>query len=239
MAHKYLYIKLHLKLNFKTYCACLNGQFPYHILVSLELYVNKIVNFIFLVGIVSIGTITTSSAAPIALDIEWQNSSTAMARGFIIFDDSLLETRNSQGGFSLPRSAILDLGITISGASSGNGTFNLSDFESISFNSPSSLNFGAELIGQSLANGCFFGVFTTISCNDNLGDYTLFGATPTAPSAVFFFALATSGGLGDSFSVKSMKPVPLPSSLGLFGLGLAGMGFTRIKNFRWRLCIGL
>jgi len=195
---------------------------------------NNLAKLICLAVIVSIGTIKTSSAALITLDIKWEGGPTRTATGFITFDDSLLETSNPQGGFYLPRSAISDLGITISGASVGNGTFGLSDFNYISFNSPSSLTFGTELIGQSLGNGCFFGVFT-IDCADKHGDYTLFGATPADPRAVFYFVLATAGGDGDVFGVKSIKPasvVPLPSSLALFGLGLAGMRFIRTKSIQ-------
>ncbi|MCD2448879.1 PEP-CTERM sorting domain-containing protein [Methylicorpusculum oleiharenae] len=145
-----------------------------------------------------------------------------------------MEITNPQGGFNLPRSAISDLGITISGASIGNGTFGLSDFNSIWFYSPSRLDFGTELIGQSLSNGCLFGVLycDTGIPGDDIGNFTLDGATPADPTAFYWFDLTTAGGDGDSIGVVSIKPVPLPSSLTLFGLGLAGMRLIRTKKIR-------
>lgn len=204
----------------------------------------KIVNFLFLAVIVSIATITTSSAGSITLDIEWEGENST-ATGFITFGDSLLEISNPQGGFYLPSSAIFDFGINVLDDTYGNGTFGLSDFNGITFNSPSSLNFGTELIGQSLSNGCAFGVLTG-NCFNSIGEFNLSTANRdgNTPTGIFYFTLAahgTNNAYGDALTVKSIKPasvVPLPSSLVLFGLGLAGMCFNRTKKLVLRQNIG-
>ena len=169
-------------------------------------------------------------AAQETLDITWSGASfgnNATATGFITFDNASLP-QNSVSGNHLPDAAITNLGITISGASSGNGTFNLSDFTAITFWAPSPLDLSKQLIGQTLTNGSTYG-----TSSPNGGDFNLFGNFGTsAPAGRIFFRLATNGGAGDDMLVTSMMPVPEPaeSALLISGLGLIGFIASRRKK---------
>lgn len=127
----------------------------------------------------------------------------------------------------LPSPAVTDLGITITGAGSGNGTFNLADFGEVVFWAPAPLNLSTELIGQDLGGGCIYG-----TPDGSCGDFNVFAATSGAPNGVFYFSLATSGQNSDTMVVTSMTPrtVPEPPELALLGIGLIGFGVFQRKK---------
>jgi hypothetical protein len=77
------------------------------------------------------------------LEIQWsgaQYNNSAVATGFITFDSTIFPQTGTSGFVSLPDSSIIDLGITIIGASSGNGVFSLVDFYGVSFTTPGPLD---------------------------------------------------------------------------------------------------
>lgn len=162
---------------------------------------------------------TSALAAEETFDIVWSGASFgngASATGFITLDTSLV----GSGSSNISISSVTNLGITVSGASAGNGTFGRSDFSLIRFWSPSPLDFSRQLIGQSLSNGSTFG-------NTNLGsggDFNLFRSNASAPSGTWFFTLTTQG--GDKMQVTSMAPVPEPETYAMLMAGLSLVGFV-------------
>lgn len=72
------------------------------------------------------------------------------------------------------------LNLTVSGASAGNGTFTLADFNNMYFNSGSALDFTRDLVGQA-----------------GFDDFNVFGSAPT-PSGSSNFTLRSNGGGGSS-----------------------------------------
>lgn len=154
------------------------------------------------------------------------NSATGV--GFIDIDTSVVPDVGFQGFHALPDSAFQILSVTISGASSGNGTFGASDFSSYYFATPIALNYSKELIGQDVGGGCTYGTSTGPCGNGSSGDFNLFGAVAGAPLGVWYFDLQTAG--GDQMLVTSISPAPEPVTLALFGAGLAGYAATRRRK---------
>jgi hypothetical protein len=179
----------------------------------------------------------TAFASLMTFDVQWSGASlgnTATASGFITFDSAMLPGASDapgDGDVPIPSPAVTDLGITITGATSGNGTFNLADFGEVAFWAPAPLNLSTELIGQDLGGGCIYG-----APDGSCGDFNIFnnisGATSGAPYGVFYFSLATNDGQGDTMLVTSMTPrtVPEPPELALLGIGLIGFGVFQRKK---------
>jgi len=103
---------------------------------------------------------------------------------------------------------ISDLSLTVTGASSGNGTFTTSDFGSFTIETDGPMDFSSDLAPQS-----------------NLGDFNFFGSSP-APDGTTRETLSSDGGDGEDIQLMSITPAPEPSTLALAGLGtVAGLIF--------------
>jgi hypothetical protein len=218
------YLLLVLNLNCKCFSQKQNKD------VNMKNFFNKSVFVSFLV----LGLSAPAFANLITLDIEWSGASfqnSASATGFITFDDTLCMPEVDDCDSLSPGSGIIDLGVTISGASAGNGTFGLSDFIGITFLSNSVLNFNTQLIGQMMTNGCAFGTSTGTCGDGSGGDFNLFRNTASAPNGTWYFNLSADG--GDQMLVTSMlsrTAVPEPSTIVIFGVALLGMVSLRRKK---------
>jgi hypothetical protein len=185
--------------------------------------------------ILSIGLASTAFAAVITLDIQ-ANGSTfnnqATATGFITFDTALLPSIGPNFVLTPLTPAVSNLQLTISGAAAGgNGIFGLSDFSSISFSTPSTLNFSQQLIGQILTNGCTYGTSIGDCGNGNAGDFNLFAANTAAPNGTDYFRLTAA--TGENLLITSLAleaAVPEPTTFALVGLGLLGFAASRRKS---------
>jgi len=192
--------------------------------------------------IAGLGGASSALANLVSFDIKWEGYGTlsgASATGFITFDDTVLPKVGSSNPPGL--AGVNNLEVTITGASSGSGTFHLSDFDDVAFWAPDALDLAMELIGQSLpTTSCTFG---NISCTneEDGGDFNVFGIGGSgAPEGVWYFTLMPDGyscpeGAACGLQVTSMTPgelraIPEPATLALFGLGLAAIGALRRKK---------
>lgn len=182
----------------------------------------------------------TAIAQIYRLDVQWSGESfgnAAQASGFIIFDSASLPLVGDNSQIYIPSAEVTDLGITVSGASSGNGTFNINDFSSMYFSAPSPLDLSSQLIGQALSTGSTYGT-SSGSLGDGLGgDFNLVAFAADAPNADWYFKLITDNGFGNPLLVTSMlatpvtTEVPLPPAVWLFGSALGVLGwFARYRS---------
>jgi hypothetical protein len=176
---------------------------------------------------------TAPVSAMTTFDLDWSGASfgnSAVASGFITVDESVFPG----GSTSLPSPFVTALQLTISGASSGNGTFTLTDFNSLRFYTPSTsdhLDLSQNLIGQTLSSGCAYGTSVGSCGNGNGGDFNIFGNNSLDPIGAWYFQLQTSGGSGDSLLVTSISAaVPEPSTWAMMILGFAGVGFMAYRR---------
>jgi hypothetical protein len=179
-----------------------------------------------------LGMASMAQAAVHTMDITWsgdQYGNSAQATGEFTFDDSVAPDLGGVQNFhAVGDGGLLSLSMDITGSSAGNGHFTLSDFSNYYFAAFSPLNYGAELIGQLMGNGCNYGSFTACYGGPS-GDFNLFTAGGSAPEGTFYFQLTTAG--GDSMAVTSIRPAGVPEPTGwalmIGGVGLAGAMLRR------------
>jgi hypothetical protein len=156
----------------------------------------------------------------------------ATASGQITLDLTTLPNPGGPAYDLYPNMASLT--VTVTGASSGNGTWTKSDLAKLSSlgtytywdTGGVALDLSKELVGQpTLGNP--WGTPDGIS-----GDFNLF-FTNGGPLGTFFFTLTTDGGTQDSMLLTSFAPVsstPEPGTMTLFGSGIIGLaGVLRRK----------
>jgi hypothetical protein len=165
------------------------------------------------------------------------NKATGIAT--ITLDLSLLRNPGETQTSGVP--FVTAFSITISGATAGNGTFGLGDYDPSSLRgliflntNGGTLDFGKQLIGQPTA-GAPFG---TVPSSGEAGDFNIVSNFNefAAPTARFYFRIATNGGNGDELYLTSFAPaaVPEPGGLVLTSLGLGTLagcaGWGRIRR---------
>jgi hypothetical protein len=179
-------------------------------------------------------TSSLAFAEPITFDFRFdQAGGGASAVGRITFERSLLPNPGV-AGFILPDPAVLALSVTVSGASSGNGTFSMESFEKVVWDTyGATLDLSRELVGQPTPED----PWGTDSCHG--GDFNLVRISGSdAPTGVYCFALCSGEGASSdcmvltSMVARSVQPVPSLNTWGLLFLALvlAAFVFSRYRR---------
>ena len=193
---------------------------------------------------------STAQANPITFNFRFDGAAyapanTAVASGSITFDDTklanpgrnLYDPGNLYSAYGTAIAGLVTaLNVTVSGASAGNGTFGLADFDAVLFDtSASALDFSRQLVGQATAspNGKLWGEIDielgSSPPQSYTGDFQLFSKTGSdAPYGIYPFQIGSAEGNGDGLQLVSFTQVPEPGSLWLFGgAGLGWWGSRR------------
>jgi hypothetical protein len=153
------------------------------------------------------------------ISLTWTGSGSAQATSSFTLDITALQTALDSGGGIYDGALtgyISDLTLTVTGASTGNGTFTTSDFSSFVFNTSGTVDLTGDW-----------------ATDPNIQDFNLFSSNPSAPTGSSEKTLSTDGFGGDilTLSSTSASPVPEPGTFALAGLGgLAGF-FSLKRRF--------
>jgi hypothetical protein len=195
---------------------------------------------------------SSAFAAPITFPFRFADpTGPAQAVGSITFESTLLVNPGAND-FFLPDPAVLALDVTVSGSIAGNGSFGITDFNEVVFDTAGgTLDFGSQLVGQPTSGGPWG------TPDGSSGDFNLFvsGGTRAAgerypsasvvpngvaapPNGNFFFTLGANGGAGENMVLTAMgAPVPPPMlPIGrnalLLMAGLLGLGGVLVLRRR-------
>jgi uncharacterized protein with beta-barrel porin domain len=149
------------------------------------------------------------AAADQTFNLIWSGASfsnSASATATIVMDTALVPNPgNSYGGIPAWFKSIT---MTVTGASFGNGTFTLADFQGLYWDTgAAALDLSQQLVGQPT------NAFPWGTANGSGGEFNLLGVCP-APTATYYFTLTTHCGDGDELLLTSFLMVPsAPSNL--------------------------
>jgi len=156
----------------------------------------------------SSGPYTNSPSAP-------QGSVVPTMSGSITFESTLL-ANPGVNDFGLPNPAVLALNVTVSNSGVGDGSFTMTDFTRVIFDTNSAtLNLNRQLVGQSTTgdpwgtpsgNGGDFNLFSQSLSNTNAP-----AGQTLPPQGEFFFTLASNGGNGPAAVLSSMVVPSAPA----------------------------
>ncbi len=176
---------------------------------------------------------TALAQQPARFDFVFEGtSSDAQAAGYVVLD---LELLPNPGGvtYSLPNPAVLDLQVTVTGATSGNGTFSMAEFGGLSWSTGDNsgsldLRAGQQLVGQPapfddhswgppcpplspiidppLVNPCGRFLLEGVAAGQSGAISTggASGAAPVAPGNDERFIIRADGGTADEMQLTSM-----------------------------------
>ena len=167
-------------------------------------------SILILTAILVTSFILKADASVVYFAVNWSGAShgnSATATAWVGIDTAIIENPGPDGGVNIP-SWFDSITLTISGASSGNGTFTKNDFEAVLWDTRGgTLDFDSELVGQTTISD----PWGTTHDGDS-GDFNLFRATgsPLAPTGTSNFQLTPSGsseGDSDTMNLISFAPV--------------------------------
>lgn len=190
--------------------------------------------------------IPPASALPYTLLFDYASYSggSATATGWVQLESTGTYFNNptSDSGFSdeyvladVLYPAVLGLSMTVSGATSGNGTFGMTDFTFLRwYTNGTSMNMAQELIGQTVHDNLLDEdhPFGQLGVAPLAGDFGFMGIGSAPTSTLDYFILETAGGdLMQLTSLRPDTPVPEPSTFILLAGGVFGLGLLRRKIF--------
>ena len=151
---------------------------------------------------------------------------TATASGYVLFDSSFLGPYGIQQPFGkLDRKQIIDISMTVTGASSGNGIFGKSAFLGMFFISPyfTPLDYSKELVGQPIVNGLGQHLTFGQTADGASGDFNLQSFSIGAPRNEVPFVLGADQGAGPDMRLTSLIVSDVPE-LDTWATFVAGFG---------------
>lgn len=165
-------------------------------------------------------------AAVVQYNANWSgapNGNTATATAIISIDTALVPNPGSYTDLASMPLWFIDVQLTVQGATSGNGTFQKTDFQGILWDTSAvALDLGQELVGQTTSDQPWG------TTSGTSGDFNLFrsAGSPNAPSGEFYFQLTPSGS-DNTMNLTSFAPVPEPSSAMLLGFATLTLAIRR------------
>ncbi len=183
-----------------------------------------------------------AGANPVTFNVLWTGAGSAQATGTITFSDASIFTAGGNCNSTLANCNITAMSITVSGASSGNGTFSASDFTRTFIQVDAPLNISTNMVGQTV------GVNTwQAGGGGGANDFNFFCnfCGGTAPNGFSDFRFRTNGGSGDPLTLSSMvaqSPAPAAQAvptlsewtqmlLGLLVMTLLGWHFHKQRSY--------